>query len=111
MVERQWLLVEDIDGCPGNLFLCKRRYQIGLDHDRSARSIYEAPRWLHERQCRGADEAARPVAEHQMNGDDIRFLEQLVLRDECGADFGRALGREILAPGDHLHAEGIADPR
>src|SRR5271166_3099790 len=39
------------------------------------------------------------------------FLEQLVLRDERGADFSRALGREILAPGDHLHAEGGADPR
>src|SRR6202030_610657 len=44
-----------------------------------------------------------------MDGDDIRLLEQLVLRDECGAHFSRALGREILAPGDHLHTEGVAN--
>jgi hypothetical protein len=44
-----------------------------------------------------------------MDGDDIRLLEQLVLGDECGAHLSRALGREILAPGDHLHTEGVAD--
>jgi hypothetical protein len=46
-----------------------------------------------------------------MDGDDIRLSEQLILRDECGAHFGRAPGREILAPGDHLHTEGVADLR
>src|SRR6202162_2870737 len=44
-----------------------------------------------------------------MDRDDIRLSEQLVPRDECGAHFSRALGREILAPGDHLHTEGVAD--
>src|SRR4029077_1719069 len=44
-----------------------------------------------------------------MDGDDIRLLEQLVLRDECGTHFSRALGREILAPGNHIHAECLAD--
>ena len=44
-----------------------------------------------------------------MDGDHIRLLEQLVPRDERGAHFSRALGRKILAPGDHLHAEGVAD--
>ena len=29
-----------------------------------------------------------------MNGDDIRLLEQRVPRDQRGADFSRALGRE-----------------
>src|SRR4029077_4005290 len=64
----------------------------------------------HECQFRRGDKAARPSTEHQMDRDDIRLLEQLVLRDECGAHFSRALGREILAPGDHLHTEGVADP-
>jgi hypothetical protein len=44
-----------------------------------------------------------------MDGDDIRLVEQLVPRDECGAHFSRAPGREILAPSDHLHTEGVAD--
>jgi hypothetical protein len=37
------------------------------------------------------------------------LLEQLLLRDERGAHFSRALGGEILAPGDHFHTEGVAD--
>src|SRR4029453_3352568 len=44
-----------------------------------------------------------------MNGDDIRLLEHLVPRDECGAHFSRASGCEILAPGNHLPPEGIAN--
>ena len=110
MVERQRLLVEDIDGSASDLFVFKRRNEIGLDDDRSPRGIYQARRRLHEPQFRGADKASRPAAEHKMNRDDIRLLEQFVLRDEFGADFGRALAREILAPGDHLHTEGVADP-
>src|SRR5271165_4390924 len=49
MVERQRLLVEDIDGCPGDLFVFERRNEICLNHDRSARRVYEARRRLHER--------------------------------------------------------------
>src|SRR5258707_8874374 len=45
-----------------------------------------------------------------MDGDDLRLLKQFVLRDKYGTDFSRAPGCEILAPGDHLHAEGVADP-
>ena len=44
-----------------------------------------------------------------MDGDDIRLLKQLVPRDKCGTDFSCAPGCEILAPGDHLHTEGLAD--
>ena len=36
MVKRQRLLVEDVDGCAGDLFVVKRRNEIGLDYDRSA---------------------------------------------------------------------------
>src|ERR1700756_5760376 len=42
MVERQRLLVEDIDGCASDLFVFKRRNEIGLDDDRSARRVYQA---------------------------------------------------------------------
>src|ERR1700722_14430380 len=111
MVGGQRLLVEDIDGRASDLLVCKRRNEIGLDHDWPARSVYEARRWLHERQFRGAHKAARPVAEHQMDGEDIRLPKQLFLRDAYSAAFGRALAGEILAPGDHLHAESGADLR
>jgi hypothetical protein len=46
MVGRQRLVVEDIDGCASDLFVSKRRYQIGLDRDWSARGIYQARRWF-----------------------------------------------------------------
>src|SRR5271163_4566325 len=49
MVERQRLLIEDIDGCASDLLLLKRRNEIGLDDDRSTRGIYQARRWFHER--------------------------------------------------------------
>ena len=49
MAERQRLLGEDIDGCASDLFVFKRRNEIGLDHDRSARRVHQARRRLHER--------------------------------------------------------------
>src|ERR1700733_9280109 len=55
--------------------------------------------------------AHRRPSDHTYDGDNIRVLEHLMLRDERGADFSRPLGREILAPGDHLHIEGVADLR
>src|SRR6202030_335643 len=71
MVERQRLLVEDIDGGAGDRLIFKRRNEIRLDHDRSARRVYQARRRLHECQFRRGDKAARPSTEHQMDRDDI----------------------------------------
>src|SRR3981189_2884457 len=48
MVERQRLLVEDIDGGAGDRLVFKRRNEICLDYDRSARRVYQARRRLHE---------------------------------------------------------------
>src|ERR1700722_2745088 len=48
MIDRQRLLVEDIDGCAGDRLIFKRRNEICLDHDRSARHVYQARRRLHE---------------------------------------------------------------
>src|ERR1700680_5055305 len=39
MVERQRLLVKDIDGCASDLFVFERRNEIGLDQDRSPRRV------------------------------------------------------------------------
>src|SRR5271170_6741057 len=46
-----------------------------------------------------------------MDSDNIRSSEKLVLLDQFSATFGGALDRQVLAPSDHLHAEGPADPR
>ena len=44
-----------------------------------------------------------------MDADDVRAAEQLVLVDALGAPLLGALGRQVLAPGDRLHADGGAD--
>ena len=49
--------------------------------------------------------------QHEMDGDHVGAAEQLVLVDVLGALRLGALGREVLAPGDHLHADGGADAR
>src|SRR5580704_17320846 len=48
MVERQRLLVEDVDGSAGDRLGFERRNEICLNHDRSARRVYQARRRLHE---------------------------------------------------------------
>src|SRR5260370_36415640 len=45
-----------------------------------------------------------------MHRQDIGTAEQFVLLDPLDALRGRFLGRQILAPGDCLHAESEADP-
>src|SRR6201987_3223500 len=46
-----------------------------------------------------------------MDGDHIRSPEQFFLANQLGARCGCALGRQILAPGDHIHAERSANLR
>ena len=46
-----------------------------------------------------------------MDRDDIRLVEQCLLADESGAGGTGLLLGQVLAPGDHLHAEGETDAR
>jgi hypothetical protein len=82
---------------------------IRLDHDRSARRVHQSGCGFHDRELKGADETARPTAEDEVDGDDIRPPEQFLLGDQLGAHFRCALGRQILTPGNHIHAECLAD--
>jgi hypothetical protein len=104
-------LIEDINGRARDFAASESLNQIGLDHDRPARRIHKSGRRLHKRQLRCAHKAARTAAEHQVNTDKIRLLEQLVFRHEYGAGCRRTLGGEVLAPCDYGHAEGLADLR
>src|SRR5271163_402969 len=44
----------------------------------------------------GAPTRPRPIAEADVDGNDVRSPEQLLLRDQLGAHFRCALGRQIL---------------
>ena len=109
MVERQRLLVKDIDGSTGDLPGFERGNQIRLYHDRSARRVHQAGCGFHDRKLRGADQTARPIAKDDMDGDHIRPPEQFLLGDQLSVHCRCALGRQILTPGNHMHAECLAD--
>src|SRR6516164_6765508 len=111
MIERQRLLIKDIDGSARDLAVSQSLKEISLDHDRPARCIHKSGRWLHECQLRCAHKPARSGAEHQMDADEIRLSEEFVLRYKQSSRCRRALGGEVLAPGDDGHAEGFADLR
>src|SRR6478672_1120172 len=111
MIKRQRLLIEDINGRARDLAFSQRLEEASLDHDRPARCVHKSGRRLHEREFRLTHKPSRPTAEHKVDADNIRLSEKLVLRDQYGSRCSRAVGREVLAPSDDRHAEGLADLR
>src|ERR1700733_13589250 len=102
---RQRLHVEYVDRRAGDLLALQDADQSLLVDDRPARSIDQPGCWSHFLELPGPYQAARTAAQHQMYGQDIGPLEQLVLRNQgraCG--FG-GLGRHVLAPGNQVHSE------
>src|SRR5262249_58622842 len=55
------------------------------------------------------DEPARALRQHHVDADEIGLPEQVLLADIVDARLLALLGRQVLAPGDRLHAEGLAD--
>ena len=71
MVERQRLDVEHVEAGAGDLLSLQRGDQRRLVDDRAARGVDEIGRRLHQREFGGADQPARAVAEHDMDGDEV----------------------------------------
>src|SRR5580704_7180195 len=109
MIERQRLLIEDVNGRRRDRPFLQRLKEIGFDYNRSARCIHKAGRRLHQREFCPTHKPARAAAEHKVDAEDIRLPKKLILRDQHGSCRSRALGGEVLAPGDDGHAEGLAD--
>src|SRR5215204_1430218 len=55
--------------------------------------------------------ASSTIGPHEVDGEHVGAREQFVLADERRAGGLGALGGEILAPGQDLHAEGAPDRR
>src|SRR6185369_12033742 len=89
--------------------LLERRSKRGLIDDRTARSIHEERSGLHPRELVSADQAARALAQHEMDGDHVGAREELVALDALSPRFACTLGVEVLAPGEHFHVERRAD--
>src|SRR5277367_199634 len=79
---RQRLSVEYVDRRAGDLLVLQHADQSLLIDDRSARRIDQPGRWLHSLQLRGPYQAARTAAQHQMDGQDVGLLEQLILGNQ-----------------------------
>ena len=111
MVERQRLDVVDVEAGAGDRFGVQRRDQRLLVDDRPARGVDEIGGRLHQPELSRADEPARAVAQHDMNGDDVGIAEQIVLGDVVDARFLRLFRRQVLAPGDRPSCQGLGDRR
>ena len=101
--------VFDVEAGAGDLLFVERVEQRLFLDDRPARGVDHVGSLLHQAEFFGGDEAAGAVAELKMHRDDVGVAEQVVLGDVFGADLLASLRRQILAPGDHLHAERLAD--
>ena len=85
----------------------QRRDQIGLDHDRSARGVDQIGAGFHQREFAGGDQAAGPIAEHDMDREDVGEAEQIVLLDAPHTDRRSGFLGEVLTPRDHRHARTL----
>src|SRR3954454_23398167 len=99
MIERQRFDVERVEPRAGELAAAESRHQRGLIDNWAARGVDQERGRLHQREVLSADEAARALAELEMDREEIRLPEQILLRDERGAAGPRLFVGEVLAPG------------
>src|SRR6266446_3405289 len=111
MVRRQWFNVENIDGGAGNSAFTQSLDERRLLDDRSTRGVHEPGRRLHGGELGCSNQASRPTTEHEVDRYDVRQPEQLVLGSQPHTLRFCLFRREVLAPRDHLHAEGEPNSR
>src|SRR5260370_11931892 len=73
------LLVENVDGRLAKFAFSQGVNESGLIDDWPARRIHKARRPLHEAKLGRSDKTTRPAAEHQVNADDVGFLQKNLL--------------------------------
>ena len=56
-----------------------------------------------------SDETPRPGAQNQMNRKNVGAGQEFVFTDQGRAALSRALGGQILTPGNDVHLKGVAD--
>src|SRR5258708_6860923 len=108
MVGGERLAVVDIERCVSDTAALQRPQHRLLVDQGATRDVHEDRRRLHRRQLFRSDDAGGAIREHEMKADDVGGAEQILLRKVARAGLGRLLGGEVLAPGDHVHAENLA---
>src|SRR6266436_6086370 len=96
---------EKLDGMSAWLlgFIALRELLQNLDerrlvNDRSTRGIDESGRWLHCLQLGRSDQALRPLAQDEVDRQDVSAAEEFLLGDQPRSEGLRPVCREILAP-------------
>ena len=79
--------------------------------NRPASGIDQQRLWLHPTQGLGVHQALATFAEHQVDRENIGLFEERLFTHIGHADFSRPFGGQVLAPGNHAHAEHLAEPR
>src|SRR6266436_7339009 len=107
----QRLHLEYVDRGRGDPARLQRFDQSHLVDDRTTRCVDESRRRLHQGELGCPDQPFGTTAQDEMDCHDVGPAEQRLLVHEGGTGGAGFLLSEVLAPGDHLHAEGEADAR
>src|SRR5467141_1286941 len=105
MLRRQWFEIEYVHGGTRYLPSLQRLDERRFVDDGTACRIDQICRRLHQVELISAHQASTPVAENEMNGQNIRLAEYLLFGNQAGARGSGLLFRQVLTPGDHVHAE------
>src|SRR5258707_5536824 len=111
VIRRQRLDVEYVERRASNAAFTQNLDERRLVNDRSTRGIDESGRWLHGLQLGRSDQPLRPLAQDEVDRQDVRDAEESLLGAQPRSACLRLVCREVLAPGDHFHAEREADSR
>ena len=109
IVGRNRLLLEHIDGGPGDAMVLQCIDECRFHDDRAARRIDEIRAWLHEREFPGADQAPGLFIEQRIDRYVVRLFEQRVLVDHGHAERRHRRLRDIRIAAQQLHSEGLCE--
>ena len=84
-------------------------HEGALIHDRPARGVDQNRGGFHHRELGSSHHASAPLAQHHVDGQDVRPREELFPRDGRHLVLGGPVGSQVLAPGDDPHAERVRD--
>ena len=103
--------VEHVDRRAGNLSRVQGDEQRVLVDQAAARAINDSHAGLHPRQGGRTNDVASLRRERSVNRDVVAAPPQVVERQACDAQLGRAFGREEGVETDHVHVEPLSPLR
>src|SRR4029077_2378065 len=96
VIRRQGLDVEHVERRASNAAVTQDLDERRLVNDRATRSIDEPGRWLHDLQLGRSNQALRPLAQNEVDRQDVGAAEEFLLGDEPRSACLCLVGREVL---------------